>query len=120
MSFLYLITVGLGGFLGATSRYYIAQKLNSSVDKQVPIGTLLVNLLGSFSLGILAGTSLNGLYMLLLGTGFLGAFTTFSTLNKELYILRKFPGKWTLYLLLTFLGGLLFVFSGYIIGSKVM
>lgn len=47
-------------------------------------GTLTVNVLGSFALGLLAGAAVDDSWMALLGTGFCGAFTTFSTLALEL------------------------------------
>lgn len=77
-----LVLVGTGGFLGALARYQITQVLNSS-KHSLPFGTLFVNLVGSFLLGILAGFTSNESFLLFLGVGFLGSFTTFSTLKFE-------------------------------------
>lgn len=73
-----LLAIGCGGFLGAVTRFLFAQSLTS-----VP-GTLTVNVLGSFCLGLLMYHSEFLGYVptrirLFLGIGFLGAFTTFSS-----------------------------------------
>ncbi|MFF2755190.1 fluoride efflux transporter CrcB [Psychrobacillus sp. NPDC058041] len=112
-----LVTVAIGGFLGAILRFYFAQKLNENVADKIPIGTLFVNLIGSYLLGFIVSVRLDEIYILLIGTGFLGAFTTFSTLNKELITLQKFPRKWILYFLITYIGGLCLAFLGYFIGK---
>lgn len=79
MSFL---AVATGGFFGSMLRFYISFRLNKHV-----IGTLIANFSGSVLLGIifkahLAG-SLSEWMWLLLGIGFCGAFTTFSTFGNE-------------------------------------
>lgn len=117
MNVYYVIAVGIGGFLGAIARYYTSQKLNKAETDRLPHGTLVVNLLGSFLLGFILSIVLNDIYTLLIGTGFLGGFTTFSTLHKELLILQKYPRKWVLYLLFTYAGGLLFAILGYLLGK---
>lgn len=73
------LLVALGAGLGAPARYVLDQMIPKS--KGIPWATLLVNTLGSFILGwiILRGTS----WSLLLGTGFAGAFTTWSTFAME-------------------------------------
>lgn len=113
----YVLAVGTGGFLGAIARYYISQKWNKAASDRLPLGTLTVNLIGSFLLGFILSVSLNDIYILLLGTGFLGAFTTFSTLHKELFILQKYPRKWVIYFAITYAGGLGFAFLGYFLGK---
>ncbi|GGA36977.1 fluoride efflux transporter CrcB [Psychrobacillus lasiicapitis] len=117
MSVYYMLAVGAGGFLGAITRYYISQKLNKAESDRLPIGTLTVNLLGSFLLGFILSVGLKDIYTLLIGTGFLGAFTTFSTLHKELFILQKYPRKWLIYFVVTYSGGLVFAFIGYLLGK---
>ncbi|MFJ8063357.1 fluoride efflux transporter CrcB [Psychrobacillus sp. NPDC096426] len=116
MNFYYMIAVGAGGFLGTVARYYMSQKLNKTLEHRLPLGTLTVNLLGSFLLGFIMSIGLKDIYTLLIGTGFLGAFTTFSTLHKELFILQKYPRKWLIYFVITYVGGLALAFLGYFLG----
>ena len=71
-----------GGFLGAAARYAV-NVLAARRPGKLPAGTLLANVSGSFLLGWIAAAGLDRLWMLLLGTGFLGAFTTFSTFASE-------------------------------------
>ncbi|SIR53220.1 fluoride efflux transporter FluC [Domibacillus enclensis] len=68
--------VAIGGFFGAVSRFWVSNQLNK---QSFPFGTLLVNILGAFFLGLLVGSDPGESEQLLFGTGFLGAFTTFST-----------------------------------------
>jgi CrcB protein len=80
--------IGLGGFSGAIARYLVT--VYFSKFKLFPLGTFFVNMTGSFLLGILSANGwLSVSVSLLVGTGFLGAYTTFSTLNFELFMLKK-------------------------------
>lgn len=110
-----ILLVGIAGFIGAIIRYIISKKLNKSTRGAFPFGTLLVNLVGAFLLGMLVGGQAGEFYMLLIGTGLLGSITTFSTLNKELYILQKYPTTWLMYFLITYVGGIVFAYVGYLI-----
>ena len=92
-----IMAIGLGGFAGAVSRYWvsgIAQKMSD----RFPLGTLSVNLLGSFILGLLATLFLEKIIViqelrLFVLVGLLGAFTTYSTFSLEtLNLLRG--GEW--------------------------
>ena len=81
-----LIFIGIGGFLGAIARYLISSFLQSSLSSQFPIGTLGVNILGSFLIGFLAlyfQAHTSPQMKVLIITGFLGALTTFSTFSYE-------------------------------------
>lgn len=71
-----MIFAAVGGFFGAIARVWLSDQLNRF---SFPFGTLLVNVLGAFLLGLLAGSGVGESGRLLFGTGFLGAFTTFST-----------------------------------------
>jgi CrcB protein len=68
------LLVALGASVGAALRFWIGHHL----DTRAPSGTLLVNVAGSFVLGLLVGTSPSPDAMALLGTGFCGGLTTYS------------------------------------------
>lgn len=81
----------VAGALGALSRYAVGLLLRSAwvnaVGVPFPLATLVVNVLGSFLLAFVAASALRGALSLqalvVIGTGFLGSFTTFSTLALE-------------------------------------
>lgn len=82
------IYIGLGGFLGAISRYIIKGVTIYHYKEHVPLNTLIINITGSFVLALLLSIALEILEFdadlrLGIATGFLGAYTTFSTLCKE-------------------------------------
>ena len=89
------LLVALGGATGAVLRFYISETLPTS---SFPWATLSVNLVGSFLLGIVASAALTQVISegqaLLLGVGFLGAFTTMSTFSVEAAMLFD-EGRWT-------------------------
>ena len=83
-----IVFVGLGGFIGASTRYLISLYASKLFTSKIPIGTLTVNILGSLIIGIVMEltlkTSLISPHMkLFLTTGFLGGLTTFSTFSYE-------------------------------------
>jgi len=85
-----LLLIAGGGAAGALSRYGVAQAMRRLCGTEFPWGTLCVNLVGSFLIGLLAGVQLNAGHsprvqmLIVLGvTGFLGAFTTFSAFSLE-------------------------------------
>ena len=69
------LLVALGAAVGAPLRFAIAIRLDS---ERFPAGTWLVNVVGSFLLGLLSGAAVTGHWLALLGTGFCGGFTTYS------------------------------------------
>ena len=83
-----LFIIGCGGFLGAISRYLVSDLVYTFIGAGLPYGTLVVNLTGSFFLGIVARLGLSGNLLpdsanSFIGIGFLGAFTTFSTFSVQ-------------------------------------
>lgn len=68
----------LGG-TGALARFLADGLIDSFTSSGFPLGTLAINLVGSFTLGLLSGISLSTNTLLLAGTATLGSFTTFST-----------------------------------------
>ena len=86
MNFTLLMYIGFGGFLGAISRFVISNFIQRQANMLFPIGTLSVNILGSFIIGFMAMFFQNIIepeYKALVITGFLGALTTFSTFSLE-------------------------------------
>jgi fluoride exporter len=75
--------VGLLGGAGAILRFRLDAVVQLRVRGEFPLGTLTVNVLGSFALGVLTGVGVGGDPLLLAGTGLLGSFTTFSTWMLE-------------------------------------
>lgn len=93
-----LLIIGLGGFLGAIARYLASGWAQRLTPGAYPVGTLLVNALGCLLIGAAMGAleDRGGLPpMIRLGavTGFLGAFTTFSTFGYETIELVR-DGQW--------------------------
>ncbi len=112
--------VGLGGFLGAISRYFLNQYF--SRIKLFPLGTFLVNMTGSFFMGLLLGSNwISDTILLLVGTGYLGAYTTFSTFNFELLILKKNKREFQffLYIISSYIFGILLAYLGYFITTNI-
>ncbi len=88
---LYLF-VAFGGACGASLRFFISQLILNWVGKGFPFATLAVNISGSLVMGMLYGLIEQGIlevsvYRTLIGIGFLGAFTTFSTFSLDTLLL---------------------------------
>ena len=78
-----LAGVALLGGLGAVMRLLLDGAVSARTDGGFPAGTLTVNLSGAFVLGLLTGAAVHGDTSRLIGTGLIGAFTTFSTWMYE-------------------------------------
>ena len=81
------LAVAAGGFVGAPSRYLLDRYISGRALSGRPWGTLVINVTGSLLLGFLTGLTMTGhlseIGKALLGTGFCGAYTTFSTFTFE-------------------------------------
>lgn len=92
-----MLLVGLAGALGAVSRFGLERAISSRRWVRFPLGTLVVNLTWSFALGLVVGfAATHGLdpsVRRVLGPGFLGAYTTFSTYAFECLTLIGTRGR---------------------------
>ena len=83
-----ILIIGIGGFLGAVTRYGLGLWIGQRWGRLFPLGTFVINVSGSFLIGFLMPLLterfvLNPQWRLLLVVGFLGAYTTFSTFEYE-------------------------------------
>lgn len=114
------IALGIAGagFLGAVARFGVGALIPTGDGSSMPWATLLVNLSGSLLLGLLTGTAMRRPLPLWLreaaGTGFLGAYTTFSAFNSELVELVRHgsAGTAAAYVLLSGGAGWLLAWGG--------
>jgi len=109
-----IFIIGIGGFLGAISRYGVALWIGQRWGRNFPLGTFVINVSGSFLIGLLMSLfterfMVNPQLRLMLVVGFLGAYTTFSTFEYETGTLMK-DGEW----LIAMLNVLLSVIVGFI------
>jgi CrcB protein len=106
-----LLAVCLGGALGSGARYLVSLGALRFLGAGFPWGTLTVNVVGSFLLGVLAHLAAQELpaspaMRLLITTGFCGGFTTYSTFNNETLKLLE--------------DGRMGLAAGYLIGTAVL
>ena len=117
--------VGTGGFLGSVSRYFLGQFIHRFLPVVFPYGTLTINILGCFLIGIILGFSDKNMvtpeWRFFLATGFCGGFTTFSTFAYEnLNLLGdKEYFYFFLYSILSYTVGLTMVYLGVIISKLI-
>jgi len=116
-----VLLIGIGAGLGAVCRYLTGKIVSRFVYWEFPIGTFFVNVLGSFILGFLFSEGVNNQHFMILGIGFCGGLSTFSTLNMELLILLE-SKKYKLFLqYLTSTYGLGFIacMTGLVVGLSL-
>ncbi|MFZ0014433.1 MAG: CrcB family protein, partial [Acidimicrobiia bacterium] len=113
-----LVAAGLAGSLGAILRYLLSGWAQERFQRDFPVGTMLVNLTGSFVLGIVVGADPAETLATIALIGFLGGFTTFSSWMVETVLLgARSRGAW-LNLSLTLLGGVGIAVLGFILGYQ--
>ena len=87
MTPLVFVALALAGGLGAGARFVLDGVIRSRVTSAYPLGTLTINITGSFLLGLATGLTLAAALppeaLLIVGAGFLGGYTTFSTASVE-------------------------------------
>ena len=118
------LSVALGGAIGASARFAVNLAAARLFGTGFPVGTLCVNVLGSFVMGVLAVVLLDrasplGPFLL---TGVLGGFTTFSAFSLDTLMLweRGQPGLALIYVILSVTASLLAVFAGLAIGRSIL
>jgi CrcB protein len=77
------VGIAVFGALGAVARFRVDSAVSARFPSDFPVGTLVVNLTGAFALGVLLGAAVPHRLALVLGTGFMGGYTTFSTWMVE-------------------------------------
>jgi len=82
-----ILLLGLAGGLGAGTRFVVDGLVRSKLRTALPLGTMAINITGSFLLGLVAGAVIvhaaPAELQAIAGTGFLGGYTTFSTASFE-------------------------------------
>ena len=118
-----VLLVGLGGAIGSMLRYLATEIIPSN---HIPYGTISVNLVGSMLLGIMFGAIaadviINQNYILLFGTGVLGAFTTMSAFAMDTVTLSEDElSKTVIYITITIVGSIGFAWLGYKLGFSLL
>lgn len=114
-----LFIVGMGGFIGTVLRFLISRYIQDSFTSVFPWSTFIINISGSFLIGIFYGISEKDNFMspewrIFLTVGICGGFTTFSSLSNDAFILlqSKELFRFSLYISLSFFLGLFAVFIG--------
>jgi CrcB protein len=114
------LIVGIGSFIGGALRFGISTWMKQVCHQGFPWGTLMVNLLGCFTIGILYGlfnrySTLSSPWFLLLTTGLCGGFTTFSTFaNESMQMLQQGnTGGFIDYVATSIIAGISLVALGY-------
>ena len=117
-----IIAVGAGSFIGGIARYLVSLAMKG-ISKGFPWTTLLVNLLGCLTIGLLWGflsrnASESTSWGLFLTVGLCGGFTTFSTFSKEALTMLQTGQIWGFasYIAISILAGIALVALGYYIG----
>ncbi len=123
--FKHFLIVGLGSFLGGGARYLISVAM-SNVGKGFPWGTLTVNLVGCFVIGLVCGilnrtTNESNSFALFCTYGICGGFTTFSTFSKEALMMLQAENYWTFvaYVSISVVVGIILTALGYAMSRLV-
>ena len=111
--------VGIGGAIGSLCRFEIS-KLQPAGG--IPVGTALVNILGSFAFSVMVFAALTGDLYWFLGIGLLGGFTTFSTFSFETFRMLEDHDYHTMItnILINVAGSLAGVYAGYLLVHGMM
>ena len=118
-----MLIAGLGGFMGTCLRYLTGRLCHLWELGGFPLGTFVVNIVGSFIIGALLGLAERNNFItptmnVLLVTGFCGGFTTFSSFADDIFLLMQ-QRNWTIFAIYTSLSIILGVFFVWIGRSTV-
>jgi len=114
-----IFIIGIGSFFGGVFRYLLSLLIQTKITTNFPLGTLAVNIIGCFFIGIVLGIFEKGQisheWKLFLATGLLGGFTTFSAFSGETFMLFRegYIGYALIYILASVLLGLLATYLAY-------
>ena len=115
--------IGVGGFLGATSRYLVSVFFEN-IGINTNLHTIFVNVFGSFLMGVMFyffASNSSDFYKMFFVIGFLGSFTTFSAFSLDslnLLLSREYFDLF-LYILLSVFLSILFIFIGFILAKEI-
>jgi fluoride exporter len=120
-----VLAIGLGSFVGGSSRYLLSQFVNSRLGSDFPAGTFAVNIIGSFLIGIIMALferdMISDDWRIFLATGIMGGFTTFSAFSLE--AVRLIRGGETsvaiTYVVATVIAGLISTAAGFLLVKAV-
>jgi CrcB protein len=118
----YMLLAGIGGFVGTCLRYLTGKLCHLWALGGFPLGTFVVNIIGSFLIGALLGLAekenmLSPAANVMLVTGFCGGFTTFSSFADDIFLLMQHK-QWSIFAVYTALSlvlGVLMVWGGRIV-----
>ena len=114
-----ILAIGAGSFIGGIFRYLLSLLIQAKITGIFPLGTLIVNIIGCFFIGIVFGIfdkgQISNEWKLFLATGVIGGFTTFSAFSIEAFTLFRegYVGYGLLYILTSVLIGLLITYIAY-------
>jgi CrcB protein len=113
-----ILVIGAGSFIGGACRYMLSQFIQNRFLSTFPYGTLGVNIIGCFLIGLVFGLNERGNigmeWRLFLATGIIGGFTTFSAFSNEIVFLLRDGQFWHafVYISASIFIGLLATFTG--------
>jgi CrcB protein len=113
-----IFAIGTGSFIGGILRYLLSQFVQTKFLSTFPFGTLTVNIIGCFLIGLVFGLTNRGNltqeWRLFLATGLIGGFTTFSAFSNETVSLLRDGQFWyaTVYITVSVFIGVLATFIG--------
>jgi CrcB protein len=116
-----LLAIATGSLIGGVLRYLLSQMVQGKFGQPFPFGTLAVNIMGCFCIGLVFGLtekgSLSADWRIFLATGVLGGFTTFSAFSIESINMMRSGQQLSaiIYISASVLFGLLATFLGFII-----